>query len=686
MVSAGTGIVGDLGKRTIMEEIKKERTARLLSLYAQIWLYQIIGIAMFVIARIVFLLQHTSGSTLLDNIDCMPLFAWNSWRFDAQSITYISLPVIIPALVAPFLKKEKAVEKVADFARKYYMVMLTVLALIVVAEFYYYDNFQSRYNVVFFDFFDEGPLGLLRTMWEDYPVIWILIFISAIGYGIHLLGKRISRKRIAARKWMGTRASIISVILILGLSFVFIRGSITTYTLQVEAFMVSPDDNINAAVPNAIYLLKKAYKERVESFELKSDSEVLKEEGFSSIEEAVETALLQEGNFTGGDEVDKAIFRVMERGDSTPHKQPNVLLIMNESWSNFLVDFDKGKELDLLCSLRPHLQEDILLQNFQSVRNGTIYSLETVMLAMPYLHFFQSRYRYTGFEASIAYPFKQSGYQTSFITGMDPTWENLNEGLKIQHFDRIEGRQQVMHAIKESTTSEIGVYDEFLYSYILRQMNEAAESGTPQFVMALTTTNHPPFTYPDNMNLPPLTGIWYNSPQITGDDDVKEKYGLGAQYANRCLGDFLNEFKKSPLAKNTIVVVTGDHNVRSILDYDYVPERYKHSVPLYIYLPEEYSISEVEKEIVEQRYGCHFDLLPTIASLAFSDGVKYLCIGNDLLDTSNETGPYISYNEEMVIAPEKEDIDKLERIVAARLTLMKLYYQRIFRTEEEKKE
>jgi hypothetical protein len=46
------------------------------------------------------------------------------------------------------------------------------------------------------------------------------------------------------------------------------RGSVTRYTLQVEAFMVSTDDNINQAVPNAIYLLKKAYKERKNSFML----------------------------------------------------------------------------------------------------------------------------------------------------------------------------------------------------------------------------------------------------------------------------------------------------------------------------------------------------------------------------------------------------------------------------------
>ncbi len=659
----------------------KEQTARLLSLYAQVWLYQLIGIAMFAIARVVFLCKHTTSGTLWENIESLPLFLWNSWRFDAQSITYISLPVILPALAVPFISG-KAYGRTIAFARYYYAIMYSLLALLVVAEFFFYDNFSTRYNVVFFDFFNEGPLGLLRTMWEDYPFISILLFIILTGVAVGYAGKRIMGKSVAVRRWMGRRASIASVIAIAALTFIFMRGSVTTYTLQVEAFMVSPDDNINNAVPNALYMLKKAYKEKSESFKLKSDKEILKEGGFSSIEETIAAAELENSGLTEGSDVEKAIFNVMERSDSVPFVQPNILLVMNESWSNFLVDFDKGERLDLLCSLRQHLQEDLLMQNFQSVRDGTIYSLESVMLAMPYLHFFQSRYRYTGLASSIAYPFKESGYSTAFITGMDPTWENLNEGLRIQYFDRIDGRQQIMHSIEGSSTSEIGVYDEFLYSYIFAEMTKAAGEGKPQFIMALTTTNHPPFTYPENMNLPPLTQEWYNSKFITGESDVKRKYGIGAQYANRCLGDFLNEFKKSPLAENTIVVVTGDHNVRSILDYDKVPGHYKHSVPLYIYLPERYRPVGEWKERIEKRYGCHYDLLPTLAEFAFGNGVKYLRIGQNILDTAKCDNSFFSYNEKMILCPGKQETDRLERVMAARLTLMKLYYQGIFREKE----
>jgi phosphoglycerol transferase MdoB-like AlkP superfamily enzyme len=210
-------------------------------------------------------------------------------------------------------------------------------------------------------------------------------------------------------------------------------------------------------------------------------------------------------------------------------------------------------------------------------------------------------------------------------------------------------------------------------------MTEAQKSGKPQFFMALTTTNHPPFEYPDNMQLPPLTAEWYNSIFIKGKKSVKTKYGLGAQYSNRCLGDFMTALKQSELAENTIVIAIGDHNVRSILNYDNVPAEYKHRVPMYIYLPPQYALTAEEKERISKRFGCHFDILPTIARYAFIDGVEYLNIGQNLFDMGKEEKDFYSYNVDEIQTLDMEKENEFARIMQARITLMKLYYQRIFR-------
>ena len=655
-------------------------TALMLGLYAQIWLYQIIGLIIFVVARTIHLFANTTLETVATHSDSIPLFLWNSWRFDIQALSYISVPVILASLIVPWFGSNAA-EKFSSIIRRYYVVMLTVLSALVTAEFFFYDNFGSRYNVVFFDFFDEGPWSLVQTMWQDYPFLKILLSLLILGSVIYFIGKYISRIGFSMRKGFGVVATITLSLLIAVTTFVCMRGSVKGYTLQVEAFMVSTDDNINNAVPNAIYMLKKAYKERVNSFRLFSDEVLLAREGFSSIDEVIDVAGLPHTDGTNEEKCEAALFGIAPVGDSL--RRPNVLLILSESWSAFLSTMDNSNNLDLLCSLRQHLQEDIFLQNFQSVRNGTIYSLETLTLTMPYMRFFNSRYRFESFPSSIAYPFKQEGYSTAFITGIDPTWENVQEGLRNQSFDAVLGRQDIMHSIEGSTTSAIGVYDEFLMQYIFERLNDA-DDVNPQFVVALTTTNHPPFTYPDNMQLPPLTDEWYNSKYLIGEKDVLRKYGIGAQYANKSIGDFLTRFKSSPLADNTIVIVTGDHNVRSILNYDEVPEQMRYSVPLYIYLPPEYALTEAHKERVGRRYGSHYDILSTIAPLVLRNGTRYLNVGQNLLDMTAEDDRYFSYSEKQLLAPKEADTDSLMRKMKARELLMEIYYQQHFRQQSKK--
>ncbi|MBR6671726.1 MAG: hypothetical protein IKL17_01845, partial [Alistipes sp.] len=77
-------------------------TALMLALYAQIWLYQFIGLIIFVVARTIHLFANTTLETVVAHSDSIPLFLWNSWRFDIQALSYISLPVILASLIVPW--------------------------------------------------------------------------------------------------------------------------------------------------------------------------------------------------------------------------------------------------------------------------------------------------------------------------------------------------------------------------------------------------------------------------------------------------------------------------------------------------------------------------------------------------------------------------------------------------------
>jgi hypothetical protein len=114
---------------------------------------------MFIASRITYLLQHTSLDNIFDHKESLPLLMYNAARFDLQAISYIAAPMTLATLFVPYLCKNIA--RFSTIMRHYFTVMLTLLLLLVTAETFYHDNFNSRYNVVFFDFFDEGPWGLM---------------------------------------------------------------------------------------------------------------------------------------------------------------------------------------------------------------------------------------------------------------------------------------------------------------------------------------------------------------------------------------------------------------------------------------------------------------------------------------------------------------------------------------------
>lgn len=156
-----------------------------------------------------------------------------------------------------------------------------------------------------------------------------------------------------------------------------------------------------------------------------------------------------------------------------------------------------------------------------------------------------------------------------------------------------------------------------------------------------------------------------------------DKYLTGFRYYNKALNDFLNRFKGSAAAKNTILVITGDHNVRVILNHDVIDKRYEHSVPLYVYLPP-YLRKEAYNKLTN-RWGSHDDILATLAPFAFRN-TKYFKMGKNLLDTSVSDSTYYSANVDQIEAiPSYQK--KAERLTAARNLLRQVYFGLYWRTQ-----
>nr|WP_314697336.1 LTA synthase family protein [uncultured Prevotella sp.] len=633
--------------------------------------------------RLCFAIAFVPINIISSNLAVLPRLFFNVLRFDMQVVCYVLLLPTVLTFVFAALRKPWTDHVLSRFRKVYYSIVNIFLLALSGIDLGFYSNFNSHINLTFFDFFNEGPMSLIQAIWEEYHCVYEGLAFLLLVLLILFVIRRIETDKLfscqsncssSKQKTSYSQLIKISTIILLYIAFLVIgmRGSVWQFPLQIEDTFVSVQKSLNDLVPNAAYMLKKACKEKIKAFKVESTDELLSQYKFESLQEALDTYTDGKVKIVNNDTLaalQRALFA--EVSDSLKQPQPNVVIIYSESWSNYLFNLQQ-KDAEMYFGLERHFKEDLLFRNFQSVQNGTINSLENLFVATPFPHFFTSSYRFNTLPTSIALPFKDSNYTTMFMSGMDAAWENCAEALPHQQFDAVYDKFFILKDYPHATYNSIGVYDEYLFQALLDKLEKP--SAKRKMITVMTTTNHPPFEYPDDLKLPPLPDTFYSKKCFAEHNrKVLDKYLTGFRYYNKALNDFLNRFKVSAAAKNTILVITGDHNVRVILNYDVIDKRYEHSVPLYIYLPP-YLRKEAYNKLTN-RWGSHDDILATLAPFAFRD-TKYFKMGKNLLDTSVSDSTYYSANVDQIEAiPSYKK--KAERLTAARNLLRLVYFTKV---------
>ena len=633
--------------------------------------------------RICFAIAFVPINLISSNLGVLPRLLFNVLRFDIQVVCYVLLLPTVLTLVFAALHKPWTERLLSRFRKVYFSIVCVLLLAISGIDMGFFANFNSHINLTFFDFFNEEPVSLIQTVWEEYHCVYEAIAFLLVTIPVLLLIRRIESGNSSSRQSVRSstvptpsrrRIVSLSAILLSYVAFLVIgmRGSVRRFPLQIEDTFVSNQKILNDLVPNAVYMFKKAYKEKKNAFRMEGTADLLRQYKFKSLQEALDVYTEGKVKMQNNDTLaalQRALFA--EVGDSLKQPQPNIVIIYSESWSNYLFNLQQ-KNAEMYFGLERHFKEGLLFRNFQSVQNGTVASLENLYVSTPFPRFFASAYRFKTLPTSIALPFKASNYTTTFMSGMDAAWENCAEALVHQQFDAIYDKFSLLKDYPHATYNSIGVYDEYLFQALLDKLNKPSKKR--QMITVMTTTNHPPFEFPKDLKLPPLPDSFYAKKCFAEHNrKVLDKYLTGFRYYNKALNDFLNRFKASAAAKNTILVITGDHNVRVILNHDVIDKRYEHSVPLYVYLPP-YLRKEAYNKLTN-RWGSHDDILATLAPFAFRN-TKYFKMGKNLLDTSVSDSTYYSANVDQIEAiPSYQK--KAERLTAARNLLRLVYFTKV---------
>lgn len=229
--------------------------------------------------RICFAIAFVPINLISSNLGVLPRLLFNVLRFDIQVVCYVLLLPTVLTLVFAALHKPWTERLLSRFRKVYFSIVCVLLLAISGIDMGFFANFNSHINLTFFDFFNEEPVSLIQTVWEEYHCVYEAIAFLLVTIPVLLLIRRIESGNSSSRQSVRSstvptpsrrRIVSLSAILLSYVAFLVIgmRGSVRRFPLQIEDTFVSNQKILNDLVPNAVYMFKKAYKEKKNAFRM----------------------------------------------------------------------------------------------------------------------------------------------------------------------------------------------------------------------------------------------------------------------------------------------------------------------------------------------------------------------------------------------------------------------------------
>lgn len=556
------------------------------------------------------------------------------WKYDSIVASYFLLFFI---LILPFValaKSSKIFHLYQRFLKFFFIISCMAISLILISDLGFYSFFQDHINILFFGVVEDDTEALFSSIQKDYPIELMLI-----GYGIFVAFLFVLKNKVfkslsvfSTSKVHGSLLKFVSIyILIFILLAGSLRGGYGDLVISPKYTDFSESEFVNQLSFNGVIALEDTIKLRLSSNE--KDFNMTEAMGYGNdIKLAFNDYLGFEITASSRDELISLIKRRTPENKNFDIDKVNVVVILMESFGSHWLQY-QSEEFNILGSLKDVFDEGYYFKNFISGDNGTIGSLLTLSTNIPsrpgkrFLS--ESKFMTTPLETGAHIPYQKRGYETTFIYGGKLSWRNIGRYFKVQGYHHIIGENKIRKdlSLTEHAGTEWGLYDEYFFDYIY---NELEKSHSPQFILGLSTSNHPPFDVPKSYRPLSLSIPEKLEGRILREKELFLERFKAFQYANQSLANFITKVKSSKFGDNTIIAVTGDHNFWGFMNYEANEVYSKYRVPFFVYVPKSIKIDFFD----ENKLGSHEDIMATLYNLSLSD-TEYLTFGEDLFSKGN---------------------------------------------------
>ena len=402
-----------------------------------------------------------------------------------------------------------------------------VFVFISVAEWFFWDEFQVRFNFIAVDYLVYTQ-EVIENIQQSYPMPLIFGGLALAGTVIAVVAWRSGLLRWVARgdaRWMPRLWQTAAfATLIVGISFGFSQSQLPHFKNEFNREIAK----------NGIYAFCAAFWESeidYERFYLKQPPE----QALAAARDLLQTEAAKPAS------TDVHDLRRVIRHDG-PEKRWNVVLISVESLSAEFSSHYK-RSSDLTPHIDRMMDEGLWFANMYATGTRTVRGLEALTLSVPPTPGQSIVWRpHNEHLFSIGSLFQERGYDTAYVYGGDAMFDNMNYFFSNNGYRVVD--RQAREAKDITFQNAWGVCDDDLFRWATKEADTDHAAGKPFFLHVMTVSNHRPFTFPPGVEGVPAEGGGRKA---------------GVRYTDNAIGSFIDGAKTKPWFANTLFVVVADH-------------------------------------------------------------------------------------------------------------------------------
>ena len=452
----------------------------------------------------------------------------------------------------------------------FYAAFIASLIFIVAAEITFWDEFGTRFNFIAVDYlvYTHEIIGTVKESMPYMEIISGIFIISAIT--TYILRNTV----IEAAYNINRKCCLVTAIILALISF--------------TAFKFYNPEKLN--FHSNRYAAELAKNGSYEIFSAYLNNSLNYNNFYPTIDNKQALNIVRDSLKNNSDKfVDNdSIERIISSKNSNKFKY-NVVFITVESLSaKFMQSFGNSD------NITPYLDElankTMFFTNIYATGTRTVRGLEAITLSIPPTPGSSIVRRPDNQNLfNIGTVFRNEGYNINFIFGGYSYFDNLRNYFGGNHYNIIDRGN--LKASEISFANVWGVADEDIFNKAIEQTDLDYKDGKPFFSLIMTTSNHRPYTFPENrIDLPSGGGR-----------------NAAVKYTDYAINKFLEAAKTKEWFNDTIFVITADHCASSAGKTELPVEKYH--IPLMIYAPQIIKPQKIDN------LASQIDIAPTIFGL-----------------------------------------------------------------------